>query len=68
LAYLMLGKAMFKLFMVTELIFAATFVAFSWFFTDIFGLEGVTMAYAVNYAIYWIVMGVFMSRKLDTVQ
>jgi len=68
LAYLMLGKAMFKLFMVTELIFAATFVVFSWFFTSAFGLRGVTMAYAVNYAIYWVVMGVCMSRKLDAVK
>src|SRR3989344_62057 len=64
LAYLMLGKAMFKLFMVTELVFAATFVLLTWLFTKTFGLQGVTMAYALNYAIYWVVMGVCMSRRL----
>lgn len=66
LAYLMLGKAMFKLFMVTELVFAATFVLLTWLFTKTFGLQGVTMAYALNYAIYWVVMGVCMSRRLDS--
>jgi polysaccharide transporter, PST family len=68
LAYLMLGKAMFKLFMVTELVFAATFVLLTWLFTKTFGLQGVTMAYALNYAIYWVVMGVCMSRRLESLQ
>lgn len=64
LAYLMLGKAMFKLFMVTELVFSVTFVLFSWLLMKVFGLQGVTIAYALNYAVYWVVMGVCMSRKL----
>jgi len=68
LAYLMLGKAMFKLFMASEIVFAVMFVVLSWFFTDMFGLHGVTIAYAVNYAIYWVVMGVCMSRKLDAIK
>ncbi|UUN90442.1 O-antigen translocase [Pseudomonas extremorientalis] len=68
LAYLMLGKAMFKLFMASEIVFAVMFVVLSWFFTDMFGLQGVTIAYAVNYAIYWVVMGVCMSRKLDAIK
>lgn len=62
LAYLMLGKAMLKLFMVTEIVFAAGFVALTWLFTGMMGLQGVAVAHAVNYAIYWWVMGIFIWR------
>lgn len=68
MAYLMLGKAMFKLFMITEVIFSSSFVLLSWLFTSELGLQGVTVAYAINYAVYWVVMGVCMSRKLKAVQ
>ncbi|WP_248752119.1 O-antigen translocase [Pseudomonas sp. MWU15-20650] len=68
MAYLMLGKAMFKLFMVTEIVFSSSFVILSWLFTNELGLQGVTVAYAINYAAYWVVMGVCMSRKLKAVQ
>ncbi|NWD44366.1 MULTISPECIES: O-antigen translocase [Pseudomonas] len=67
MAYLMLGKAMFKLFMVTEILFSASFVILSWLFTKSFGLQGVTIAYAINYAAYWVVMGVCMSHALKKV-
>ena len=66
LAYLMLGKAMFKLFMITEVIFSCSFVLLSWVFTHQFDLQGVTIAYALNYAAYWVVMGVCMSHKLKS--
>jgi len=68
MAYLMLGKAMFKLFMVTEIVFSVSFVILSWLFTKGFGLQGVTIAYAINYAAYWVVMGVCMSRELKKVE
>lgn len=56
LAYLMLSKAMYKVFIVTEVIFSITFVALTMFFCHVFGFVGVTIAYAFNYAIYWLVM------------
>lgn len=64
LAYLMLGKAMFKLFMITEIVFAAGFVILTWIFTSTIGLEGVAVAHAVNYGIYWIVLAGFIRSKL----
>lgn len=63
LAYVMLSKAMFKMFMVTEVLFAISYVLMVIVFTHYFGFVGVTIAYAINYAIYWVVIAVLMSRK-----
>ena len=64
LAYLMLSKAMIKLFIVTEILFSFLLVISTYFFTKIFGFEGVSIAYLVNYAIYWLVMGLFVFKVL----
>jgi PST family polysaccharide transporter len=56
LAYLILGKAMYKIFIAAEIFAAVCFVALSHCCIDRFGLEGVAIAYAANYAIYWILM------------
>lgn len=56
LSYLMLSKAMFKLFMLSEILFAALFVMLTIFLTSKFGLKGVAIAHAVNYAFYWLFM------------
>lgn len=64
LAYLMLGKAMMKLFVASEIVFAAGFYAWTYFLTGMYGLEGVTIAHAINYAIYWVVMSVFIGKTV----
>jgi len=64
LAFLMLSKAMVKLFITSEIVFAAGFYGWTYLLTDIYGLEGVTIAHAINYAIYWVVMGVFIGKKV----
>jgi len=56
LAYLILGKAMYKTFIVTEIFAAVSFVLLSAFFVSVFGLRGVAIAYALNYALYWAIM------------
>lgn len=56
LAYLMLGKAMVKLFIFSEIAFSALFYYLTYYFTSAFGLEGVSFAYAVNYLFYWVFM------------
>jgi len=56
LAYLILGKAMYKTFIVTEIFAAVSFVLLSLYFVSVYGLQGVAVAYAVNYALYWAVM------------
>lgn len=62
LAYLMLGKAMMKLFITSEIVFAAGFYGWTYLFTGMIGLEGVTLAHAVNYAMYWLVMAFFIGK------
>lgn len=57
LSYLMLSRAMVKTFIVTELLFGATFVLFSIVLTNIFGLVGMSYSYALNYMLYFICMG-----------
>lgn len=63
LAYLMLSKAMYKVFIVTEIIFSISFVLFTMIFCHFFGFVGVTIAYAFNYAIYWLVMALIICSK-----
>lgn len=64
LAYLMLGKAMFKLFVIIEVAFSVGFVALAWLFIGVLGLEGVAIAHAVSYAIYWGVIAACIRRYL----
>ncbi len=51
LGYLMLGQAMIKLFMMTEIIFSASFVGLTWILTSWIGFQGVVIAFALNYAL-----------------
>lgn len=57
LAYIMLGRAMVKIFLITEIAFSISFVLLSWLCVGTFGLVGVVMAYAINYFLYWVCMG-----------
>lgn len=61
LAYIMLGRAMTKLYIATEIIFGLFFVALNYIFVNKFGLVGAAMAYAINYGIYWVFM-IFVIR------
>ena len=66
LAFLMLGKAMTKLYVITEITFAALFFFLTTILVRAFGLEGAAMAHAANYLLYWIVMVVVVPRSLGT--
>ncbi|MBJ8423406.1 O-antigen translocase [Acinetobacter bereziniae] len=64
LAYLMLSKAMTKLFITTEIIFAITSIIFTYICTQLFGFEGASIAHLINYGMYWIVMSFFVFKVL----
>ena len=64
LAFLMLSKAMTKLFVITEILFAISSVVLTIAGTKLFGFEGVSIAHIVNYAVYWIFMAVFVFKRL----
>ncbi len=56
LGYLMVAKAMTGVFIVTEIGFSLSLVVLSVFFVEMYGLVGVTMAFAVNYFVYLMMM------------
>lgn len=64
LAYLMLSKAMTKLFVTTEIIFSVSLILFTYILTKVFGFEGTSIAYLVNYGLYWIFMSIFIFKQL----
>ncbi|MEO5648469.1 MAG: O-antigen translocase [Ginsengibacter sp.] len=64
LAYLMLAKAMTKIFITTEIIFAASYVALSYYFMNHYGIIGATYSFCINYGLYWILMWIIMRRKI----
>ena len=64
LAYLMLGKAMVKLFIVSEVCFSALFYFSTCYLTDISGLKGVAVAHAANYFLYLVLISFFIGLSL----
>ena len=62
LGYLLVAKAMAKVFIYTEILFSVLFLVFSVIFVDIFGLVGITYAYSLNYFLHLIMM-IFIFRK-----
>lgn len=58
LAYVMISKAIFRFFIVTEVLFSLSFYLLAVVLTESYGLEGVSMAHALNYLMYWIVVAV----------
>lgn len=56
LAYVMLAKAMVRLYIITEVFSSALFVVLSIYLSNIYGVIGVTYAFAINYAVYFLLM------------
>jgi len=63
LAYLLLAKAMTKVFIFNEIFFSLSFVLLSLFFTNRYGAIGASMAYLTNYSMNFIFM-LIVFRKL----
>lgn len=64
IAYLMLAKAMTKMFIITEILFSLIFVCLSLLLIDKLGLVGVTYAYTINYSLYLIAMLILMKKHI----
>ncbi|KIE19465.1 lipopolysaccharide biosynthesis protein [Vibrio sinaloensis] len=63
-AYLMLAKALTKMFIITEIVFAFSYTLLSLLLVDKFGVVGATYSYALNYVIYLIFMIVLMRKHI----
>ncbi|EGU33612.1 O-antigen translocase [Vibrio scophthalmi] len=63
-AYLMLAKAMSKMFIITEVVFSFSFVILSIVLIDKFGIVGATYAYALNYILYMFFIMLLMRKQV----
>jgi len=63
LAYVLIAKAAFKLFMFTELFFSVLFYLLVGFLTAIYGIEGAAMAHSLTYLFYFAAMFSCLSVK-----
>ena len=64
LSYLMLSKAMYKEFILAEIFFSLSFIAYSHFFVNLYGLEGMAIAHALNYFTYFIAITFVMKKYI----
>jgi len=62
LSYVLLAKAMTRIFIYTEILFNTSFVIGAYIFIKYFGLIGITYAYSLNYLLY-LAMMVYIFRK-----
>lgn len=63
LAYIMLAKAMTKMYVFSEILFNIGYVFLGYTFTNLFHLQGAVIAFALTYFLYLIFM-IFVFRKL----
>lgn len=63
LAHLMLAKAMTKIYIITEIVFSFLYVVLGYILISFVGLNGATMAFAINYFLYFLMM-LFVFRYL----
>ncbi len=56
LAYVLVGKAMMKMFVITEIFFSLTLYLLTSYAVKNFGFQGVSIAYAINYFLYFLAM------------
>ncbi|MFK0095478.1 O-antigen translocase [Pseudomonas sp. NPDC090592] len=63
-AYVMLSKAMLKLFVFTEIASCAALYLLTLVLTDYFGLQGASWAYALSYLLYALAMYLLVYRRL----
>jgi polysaccharide transporter, PST family len=68
LAYVMLGRAMMRTFIVSEVFFTVLWMALVFILSKKFAIQGVFMAYFISYIFYWIVMAWLVYRHSNLKQ
>lgn len=64
LAYLMLAKAMTKMYIISEIAFSLGYVIVSYFLINIFQIQGIVIAFALNYLFYFVFMLIIFRKIL----
>lgn len=67
ISYMMLSRAMTKLFAVTEAIFALSVIPLTMLFMEIIGFAGIAFAFMLNCLLYWLVCSYFSFNKLKEI-
>ncbi|MES2105900.1 MAG: O-antigen translocase [Pseudomonadota bacterium] len=62
LGFVMLGRAMTRAYIVTEIVFSLSLVLLTYWLTPIFGLKGSVLAFTINYLLYWICIAAILNR------
>lgn len=68
ISFMMLSKAMTKLFIITEVVFALSIIPLSYLCMYIFSFKGIALAFFINCLLYWIVCSLFSFRKLKKME
>lgn len=67
LSYVMLSKAMTKLYIITELMFSIVLVLLTVILTNLFGFQNVTLAYVLAYIIYFVSLLIFVFKEMEKI-
>lgn len=65
IAFVMLSKTMTFEYMATEIMFSIGFYGLAFILVELFGLNGVVIAHALNYFLYFILVGLLIAKKLS---
>ena len=68
LGYILVGRAMVKFFVITEIAFSVSFVILSRLLLDLFDLRGVSIAHAINYAFHWAAMTYLVRGEIKKIE
>lgn len=64
ISYVMAGQAMTKIFIASEIISTITLLIITYICTKVFGFEGVSIAYMINYGLYWAIISLVVFRAI----
>jgi PST family polysaccharide transporter len=62
--YVLIGRGIVKVFLSVEVIFSISFFLLSCLFVNIWGLQGVPMAYLLNYLLCWAYVGYWVMKEI----
>ncbi len=62
--YVLIGRGMVKVFLSVEIVFSFSFFLLSWLFVNRWGLQGVPIAYAVNYLVCWFYIAYWVMQEI----
>lgn len=62
LGYIMIGRAMTKAYIITEIVFSGLWVGLVWLMSNILGPEGAQLGYFLNYLAYWLTTAILVTK------